>query len=81
MTDVRYVQGDQKYFDSSQWFAAGETDFDFNMPPMHIRSIEAGVPIKIARRRALRLLGVARQRSCQQHCRPEGQTRGRVGDE
>ena len=47
MTDVRYVQGDQKYFDSSQWFAAGETDFDFNMPPMHIRSIEAGVPIKI----------------------------------
>ena len=47
MTDVQYVQGDQKYFDNSQWIAAGETDFDFNMPPMHIRSVEAGVPVKI----------------------------------
>jgi NitT/TauT family transport system substrate-binding protein len=47
MTDVQYVQGDQKYFDSSEWIAAGEIDFDFNMPTMHIRGVEAGVPLKI----------------------------------
>src|SRR4029079_17016708 len=44
---VQYVQGDKKFFDSSQWIAAGETDFDFNMPTMHIRGVDAGVPIKI----------------------------------
>src|SRR3954464_2000739 len=42
MNDVQYVQGDKKFFDSSQWIAAGETDFDFNMPTMHIRGVESG---------------------------------------
>ena len=46
MTDVQYVQGDTTV-DNSAWLAAGATDFDFNMPPMHIRSIEAGLPVKI----------------------------------
>ena len=45
-TDVRYVQGDTSV-DQSEWIARGETDFDFNMPSMHIASIDAGVPIKV----------------------------------
>ncbi|MGX9147085.1 ABC transporter substrate-binding protein [Mesorhizobium sp. 128a] len=45
-TDVRYVQGDTSV-DNSQWLARGDTDFDFNMPSMHIRIIEAGAPIKV----------------------------------
>lgn len=46
MTDVRYVQGDTKV-DNTLWLAGGVTDFDFNLPTMHIRSIDAGAPIKI----------------------------------
>jgi NitT/TauT family transport system substrate-binding protein len=46
LTDVSYVQGDPKV-DNTEWLAGGVTDFDFNMPSMHIRSIEAGAPIKI----------------------------------
>jgi NitT/TauT family transport system substrate-binding protein len=45
-TDVRYVEGD-KSLDNSQWLAKGEIDFDINMPAMHIKLIEAGVPIKV----------------------------------
>jgi NitT/TauT family transport system substrate-binding protein len=45
-TDVRYVQGDPKV-DQSQWIANGETDFSINYPPIHLTSIEAGVPIKV----------------------------------
>src|SRR5262245_2842725 len=45
-TDVRYVQGDRNV-DNSQWLANGETDFDISMPSMHIKSIDAGVPIKV----------------------------------
>src|SRR6185436_11352370 len=47
ITDVQYVQGDPKYFDNSQWLEADEIDFDFNMPTMHIRGVEAGAPLKI----------------------------------
>src|SRR6202008_4449919 len=50
MTDVRYVVPDWDkdiQQDSSVWFARGETDFDFNFTPVSIRSIEAGVPIKL----------------------------------
>jgi NitT/TauT family transport system substrate-binding protein len=47
MTNVSYVQGDKKFVDNSEWLAAGVTDFDFNMPTMHIRSVEAGARIKI----------------------------------
>jgi NitT/TauT family transport system substrate-binding protein len=46
MTDVQYVQGDESV-DNTQWLVAGVTDFDFNMPSMHIRSIESGAAIKI----------------------------------
>ena len=46
LTDVRYVQGDPKV-DHSQWIAHGVTDFSINYPPMHITSIEAGIPIKV----------------------------------
>jgi NitT/TauT family transport system substrate-binding protein len=45
-TDVHYVKGDAKE-DTSLWLAHGETDFDFNFAPIHITSIEAGVPIKV----------------------------------
>jgi len=46
MPDVQYVEGDTKV-DNSEWIAAGVTDFDFNMPSMHIRAMEAGSAIKI----------------------------------
>jgi NitT/TauT family transport system substrate-binding protein len=46
ITDVHYVQGDTGV-DNSQWLARGDTDFDMNMPSMHITSIEAGTPIKV----------------------------------
>jgi NitT/TauT family transport system substrate-binding protein len=46
MPDVQYVQGDTKV-DNTEWLAAGVTDFDFNMPSMHIRSMESGAAIKI----------------------------------
>ena len=36
ITDVRYVAGDTSV-DNSQWLARGDTDFDMNMPSMHIR--------------------------------------------
>src|SRR5215471_18234331 len=39
ITDVRYVKGDTSV-DNSQWLARGDTDFDMNMPSMHITSIE-----------------------------------------
>ena len=45
-TDVRYVQG-KNGADNSHWLVDGETDFDINMPSMHIKSIDAGVPIKV----------------------------------
>jgi NitT/TauT family transport system substrate-binding protein len=45
-TDVRYVQGDPNV-DHSVWIANGETDFSVNYPPMHVSSIDAGVPIKV----------------------------------
>ncbi len=45
-TDVRYVQGDPKV-DQSVWIARGDTDFSPNHPPLHIMSIDAGVPIKL----------------------------------
>lgn len=44
-TDVRYVKG---VGDSSEWIARGElVDFDFNFPPHHIISIDAGVPLTV----------------------------------
>ena len=46
MPDVQYVLGDTKV-DNTEWLAAGITDFDFNMPSMHIRSMESGAAIKI----------------------------------
>ena len=45
-TDVRYVQADTSV-DNAQWLAHGDIDFDLNYPPMHITSIDAGVPIKV----------------------------------
>jgi NitT/TauT family transport system substrate-binding protein len=46
MPDVQYVKGDTEV-DNTEWLTAGVTDFDFNMPSMHIRSIESGAAIKI----------------------------------
>jgi NitT/TauT family transport system substrate-binding protein len=46
LRDVRYVEGDTNV-DNTEWLAGGVTDFDFNMPSMHIRTIEAGAPIKV----------------------------------
>jgi NitT/TauT family transport system substrate-binding protein len=46
LTDVRYVEADSS-IDSSAWLARGETDFDLNYPPNQIKSIDAGVPIKV----------------------------------
>jgi NitT/TauT family transport system substrate-binding protein len=46
ITDVRYVRG-QSEIDTWEWIAHGETDFDLNMPTMHIKSVDAGVPIKV----------------------------------
>jgi NitT/TauT family transport system substrate-binding protein len=43
---VYYFQGDPK-LDQSVWIARGETDFSINHPPLHITSIDAGVPIKV----------------------------------
>jgi NitT/TauT family transport system substrate-binding protein len=45
-TDVRYVQGDEKV-DQAVWIARGETDFSMNYAPVHVASIDAGVPIKV----------------------------------
>ncbi|AZO74101.1 MAG: ABC transporter substrate-binding protein [Mesorhizobium sp.] len=45
-TDVRYIQGDPK-LDQSVWIAIGETDFSINYVPVHVRSIDAGVPIRV----------------------------------
>jgi len=45
-TDVRYLQVDPSV-DQSVWIARGETDFSINHPPLHIMSIDAGVPIRI----------------------------------
>jgi NitT/TauT family transport system substrate-binding protein len=46
LSDVRYVEGDTNV-DNTEWLVGGVTDFDFNMPSMHIRTIEAGAPIKV----------------------------------
>ncbi|MET3522137.1 ABC transporter substrate-binding protein [Mesorhizobium abyssinicae] len=46
VTDVRYVQGDKKV-DHSAWIANGETDFSVNYVPIHLASIDAGVPIRV----------------------------------
>jgi NitT/TauT family transport system substrate-binding protein len=46
LTDVRYVQGDTN-LDNSEWLARGDTDFDINMPPMHIAMINDGAPINV----------------------------------
>jgi NitT/TauT family transport system substrate-binding protein len=45
-TDVQYVQGDPNV-DQSVWIARGETDFSVNHPPLHITSIDAGVPVRV----------------------------------
>jgi len=45
-TDVRYVQGEKKV-DQSVWIARGETDFSVNYAPVHVASIDAGVPIRV----------------------------------
>jgi NitT/TauT family transport system substrate-binding protein len=45
-TDVRYVQGDTSV-DHSVWLTRGETDFSVNYPPIHIASINAGLPIRV----------------------------------
>jgi NitT/TauT family transport system substrate-binding protein len=46
LTDVRYVEADSSV-DSSEWLARGATDFDLNYPLNQVRSIDAGVPIKV----------------------------------
>ena len=46
LTDVRYVEGDTS-LDNAEWLVRGTTDFDFNMPSMHVSSIDAGAPIKV----------------------------------
>jgi NitT/TauT family transport system substrate-binding protein len=46
LPDVRYVEGDRSV-ESTEWIARGETDFDLNFPPNHVKSIDAGVPIKV----------------------------------
>jgi NitT/TauT family transport system substrate-binding protein len=46
LVNLLYVEGDTS-LDNAQWLARGVTDFDFNMPSMHVSSIEAGVPIKV----------------------------------
>jgi len=43
---VFYFQGDPN-LNQSEWIAKGETDFNIDYAPMHIQSIEAGVPIKV----------------------------------
>jgi NitT/TauT family transport system substrate-binding protein len=43
---VYYFQGDPNV-DHSVWIARGETDFSINHPPLHITSIDAGVPSKV----------------------------------
>jgi NitT/TauT family transport system substrate-binding protein len=45
-TDVRYVD-EGTGPDTANWLAHGELDFDYNFPPAHILSIEAGAPIKV----------------------------------
>jgi NitT/TauT family transport system substrate-binding protein len=44
--NVYYFQANPTV-DQAQWISHGETDFSINYPPMHIASIEAGVPIKV----------------------------------
>src|SRR4051812_35551566 len=45
-TDVRYVQGDKRV-DHSVWIANNEMDFSLNYVPVHLTSIDAGVPVKV----------------------------------
>ena len=45
-TDVRYVQGDTSV-DHSVWIANDEMDFSVNYVPIHLASIEVGVPVKV----------------------------------
>jgi NitT/TauT family transport system substrate-binding protein len=44
--DVSYVHGDMSV-DPAVWIARGETDFSVNYAPVHIASIDAGVPVKV----------------------------------
>jgi NitT/TauT family transport system substrate-binding protein len=46
ITDVRYVEGEAGV-DTSVWIARGELDFDWNYAPVHVASIDAGIPIKV----------------------------------
>ena len=55
-----YVQGDTSV-DNTEWLAGGVTDFDFNMPSMHIRTMESGAADQGADRRAHRLLRASGQ--------------------
>src|SRR5687768_10460936 len=45
-SDVRYVEGESGV-DSTIWIARGDLDFDVNYGPVHITSIDAGVPITV----------------------------------
>ena len=45
-TDVQYVQGDTSV-DHSVWIANDEMDFSVNYVPIHLASIEVGVPVKV----------------------------------
>ncbi len=71
LTDVQYVQGDPKRRQLANGSPRGETDFDFNMPSMHIRPIEAGVPIKILTGVHSGCFELIANDSVQQHCGPE----------
>jgi NitT/TauT family transport system substrate-binding protein len=44
--NVYYYQADPTV-DQAVWIARGETDFSINHPPLHITSIDEGVPIKV----------------------------------
>ena len=45
-TDVRWVEkGTGPSW--ADWLAHGELDFDYNFPPAHVRSIDAGAPITV----------------------------------
>jgi NitT/TauT family transport system substrate-binding protein len=44
--EVQFVQGDPA-LDQSIWIANGETDLSINYVPIHVASIDAGVPVKV----------------------------------
>jgi NitT/TauT family transport system substrate-binding protein len=45
-TDVRYLQGDTSV-DHSVWISNNEMDFSVNYVPIHVASIDVGVPIRV----------------------------------